>query len=99
VLAEKKEISDFQAMSADDLSAKIEEKKAEMKKAEEHRQATEGFNRATGDLTHKKGVKSRMDELLTDARNKEAAAIKDLCEAQQRYDAAKHDQDRIHRQS
>jgi len=30
----KKEISEFQAMSAEDLSAKIEEKKAEMKAAE-----------------------------------------------------------------
>merc|ERR1711924_54616 len=30
----KKEIADFQAMSADDLAAKIEEKKAEIKTAE-----------------------------------------------------------------
>merc|ERR1719498_2044732 len=33
--AKKKEIADFQAMSADDLAAKIEEKKAEIKTAEE----------------------------------------------------------------
>merc|ERR1712146_299998 len=32
--AKKKEIADFQAMSADDLAAKIEEKKAEIKTAE-----------------------------------------------------------------
>jgi len=35
----KKEIADLQAMSADDLAAQIEEKKAEIKAAEEHFEA------------------------------------------------------------
>merc|ERR1712224_963152 len=35
----KKEIADLQAMPADDLAAKIEEKKAEIKAAEEHFEA------------------------------------------------------------